>query len=208
VRGEKLLWDRRCPVADRYRSYFDLVVAADWYVFPEPDENQTSSLPRHHHHLCSSCRSELRYKTHTPLIDWIDRGVSLFLHEYHDDLLHTLRELLRPGGEALIIAPRRGRTLAAFVERAKQDTVVVHPALHPIYLCCGQAGPLTSFSALSKEWRVQVDEEYDRLVWSRHQELLSHGISGGGSAESDQTATAATYQPDIHYPWLLRLIHP
>lgn len=136
VRGEKLLWDRRCPIADRYRSYFDLVVAAD----------------------------------------------CLFLHEYHDDLLHILRELLRPGGEALIIAPRRGRTLAAFVERAKQDTVV--------------------------EWRVQVDEEYDRLVWSRHQELLSHGISGGGSAESDQTATAATYQPDIHYPWLLRLIHP
>jgi hypothetical protein len=34
VRGEKLLWDRRRPIADRYRSYFDLVVAADWYVSP------------------------------------------------------------------------------------------------------------------------------------------------------------------------------
>ncbi|ELR15726.1 CDNA: fis, clone, putative [Acanthamoeba castellanii str. Neff] len=122
----------------------------------------------------NAVRSESRGFVRGEKLLWDRR---LFLHEYHDDLLHILRELLRPGGEALIIAPRRGRTLAAFVERAKQDTVV-------------------------------VDEEYDRLVWSRHQELLSHGISGGGSAESDQTATAATYQPDIHYPWLLRLIHP
>jgi hypothetical protein len=53
------------------------------------------------------------------------RTTSLFLHEYHEDLLHTLRELLRPGGQALIIAPRRGRTLETFVERAKQDSIVV-----------------------------------------------------------------------------------
>ena len=68
--------------------------------------------------------------------------------------------------------------------------------------------PLTSLAGLSKEWRVHVDEEYDPLVWSRHQELLSRGINGVGLVEGDQTATAATYQPDIHYPWLLRLIHP
>jgi hypothetical protein len=53
------------------------------------------------------------------------RTTSLFLHEYHEDLLHTLHELLRPGGQALIIAPRRGRTLETFVERAKQDSIVV-----------------------------------------------------------------------------------
>lgn len=55
---------------------------------------------------------------------------------------------------------------------------------------------------------MHVDEEYDPLVWSRHQELLSRGINGGGLVEGEQLATAATYQPDIHYPWLLRLIHP
>jgi SAM-dependent methyltransferase len=80
------------------------------------------SLLRHHDHQ------------RVPLIDWLDWSLcnSLFLHEYHDDLLHTLRELLRPGGEAVIIAPRRGRTLAAFVERAKQDTKVVQPPCTPL----------------------------------------------------------------------------
>jgi hypothetical protein len=50
---------------------------------------------------------------------------SLFLHEYHEDLLHTLGQLLREGGEALIVAPRRARTLQDFVEKAKEQRVGV-----------------------------------------------------------------------------------
>jgi hypothetical protein len=65
---------------------------------------------------------------------------------------------------------------------------------------------------------VRVDEEYDATVWSRHQELLSQTITtGGADGQRHQQATTkppsagttmTTYQPDIHYPWLLRLVRP
>ena len=46
----------------------------------------------------------------------------LFFDDYHDDLIHVIKTLLRPTpprGEAIIMGPRRGKTLDLFCERAE-----------------------------------------------------------------------------------------
>jgi hypothetical protein len=46
ARGDKLLWDRRQAVEARYRHYFDLVIAADWYAAFLPTSPRPLPLAR------------------------------------------------------------------------------------------------------------------------------------------------------------------
>jgi hypothetical protein len=68
---------------------------------------------------------------------------SLFLHEFHDDLLHTLHVLLKADGLALLLAPKRGGTAEKFLQKAGE-----------VFL-------------------VEVKEHYDETIWNQHQRLLS-----------------------------------
>lgn len=121
------------------------------------------------------CAIEEQYRCFFDLVIAAD---CLFLKEYHEDLLHTLGQLLCPGGQALILAPRRNGTLETFVESAHQDVVT--------------------------PWVVEIEENYDQHLWQRHCKLLDSGLQSTAQTESSQPE----YHPDIHYPLLIRLKKP
>lgn len=71
---------------------FDFLIAADWFVFST--------------------------KTNVELIH---SHSSLFLEEYHEDLVVVLRQLLKPNGMAYIFAPTRGNRLNKFLALLKHQ---------------------------------------------------------------------------------------
>lgn len=44
---------------------------------------------------------------------------SLFLHEFHEDLIHVLLNILEKDGKAIIFAPERGETRKMFLSKVK-----------------------------------------------------------------------------------------
>lgn len=80
----------------------------------------------------------------------------LFFDEARPALASAIKCLLRPGGSALVMAPRRGGTFDQFVEAA------------------GARGLLCS-----------VARRYDEAVWSSHESLLQAHLHGGPFYDED-----------------------
>ncbi len=53
--------------------------------------------------------------SHTQLFDVVIASDCLFFKDFHADLLHTLQQLLVPGGVGLFLQPARDNTLHKFV---------------------------------------------------------------------------------------------
>lgn len=69
---------------------------------------------------------------------------SLFLAEFHGDLLHLLDRFLTPTGCLIVFAPRRKGTLSLFTARGEREG-----------------------------WNVNVEEDYEPRVSSLHQSHLN-----------------------------------
>ena len=92
--------------------------------------------------------------------DFIISGDCLFFTNCHSGLLHVIGTLLREDGSAVLMAPNRKDTLDLFCNRA------------------------------NAQFNVDKIENYDPLVWTRHQVAKSED---------------PLYDEDIHYPVLLLL---
>lgn len=86
-----------------------------------------------------------------------------FFDEYRQDLVNTITSILKPGGTAWMFAPHRGSTLRQFESIAQ------------------------------KNFSTNLVENYDHLVWERHQNMKS------------TREVTGQYDEDIHYPWMLTL---
>ncbi len=105
---------------------------------------------------------------------------SLYLTQYHEDLLYVLNQLVEPlQGTVLIFAPKRGNTFEGFVAKAREQHL----------------------------WQIEVIERYDDDVWSLHEKALQENecngepcLDGEGRQEKQNT-----YDPDVHYSLLLKM---
>ena len=108
---------------------------------------------------------------------------SLFFRDYHVDLCHVLRSLLVPDtGRALLLAPTRGGSLAAFQTLLKGTPSTEQPQPHKVPEAVGLEATLL--------------EHYDEQLSRQHQRFLEEHYQ-------QTTPEAALYAPDLHYPLLL-----
>lgn len=94
--------------------------------------------------------------------DYVLCADCLFVDGTRLSLAQTVHKILKDGGTAFVFAPRRAGTLEEFLYHARN---------------------------VFGEQNVMVSENYDEVVWGRHQNSLQH----------------ANYNEDIHYPLLLVL---
>ena len=93
--------------------------------------------------------------------DVVVAGDCLFFSDFHVDLVATILALLAPGGVALLLAPRRGQTFAAFVEHAQKD------------------------------FHVRESNRYQQEVWEKHLSFLGPRVAQGKKEEKEvHVATA------------------
>jgi len=109
---------------------------------------------------------------------------SLFFTDYHEDLVHTLRCLLKPDGVFLSVAPLRGHSTGKFIACAEgRFSCSVRSLFHSLFCLA-----IVTDSFLC----AQLEEHYHEPLWELHQRLL-------------RTQPPEQYRADIHYPRLLTL---
>lgn len=69
---------------------------------------------------------------------------SLFLEQYHTELLDTLQSVLKPAGMAIFMAPLRNNSLINFTKMAKQ-----------------------------RNFQVSVEENYDPIIQDQHNQFIT-----------------------------------
>lgn len=106
-------------------------------------------------HLCKEKQLEARvlrwnenYEDLVNQFDWIICADCLFFEEFQNDLLKTMVQLLKPGGQVLILAPSRGSTMDQFMNLVNASR---------------------SFTVLLNAM------QYDDIVWKLHKENLKKG---------------------------------
>jgi len=115
------------------------------------------------------------------LVDIVIAADCLFLEQFHDDLLATLSHILKPEGMALIMAPRRGRSLEAFAAKAR----------------------------LRGGYDVAIDDVYDERIRAQHEQFQGEQKEGKEEKEKEEKGAKGGgkggYNPDLHYPLLVSL---
>ena len=82
---------------------------------------------------------------------------SVFLVQYHFDLLRAIESILAPNGMVYLLAPKRGSTLSLFTQKAEE------------------AG-----------YDVELTEKYDDIVWDLHTKFKKEQPHGGGDKIYDE----------------------
>jgi calmodulin-lysine N-methyltransferase len=112
----------------------------------------------------------------------------LFFDDFHLDLLHVLRSLLRvDSGRAWMLAPMRGGSLRRFVQRLQRDSRErANVAPDEPQLCV-----------------LHELERYDESIWQQHQSFLAAEQAAEAASASSNLPHVPSYVVDLHYPLLL-----